>query len=288
MNYKTPLISIIIPIFNRADLIGETLDSVRAQTYMHWECIVIDDNSSDYILELMEFYTEKDSRIQFHKRPARKNKGAASCRNYGLGIAMGEYVQFLDSDDILHSMKLEQQIGAIKGKLEQTVLTCKWGYFSANSDYFSKLKRKQKVYRNFKNPIRLLYYFGKNKEFLPIHSYLIPSEVIKKSGLWNEQLANNDDAEFMTRVLINTREIKFVPDAYVFYRAEGQNLLSGFKTKKNVESAICSLKLIQKHLEKNYPRTSKKYVSQSKSHIILKIENNFPNLLQEYADFLNP
>jgi len=286
LNNRTSLISIIVPIFNRADLIAETLDSVLNQTHVHWECLVIDDGSSDYITELMGFYTEKDSRILFFKRPAEKNKGAAACRNLGLEKATGEFVQFLDSDDILHPEKLEHQIRVVKNKERDIILTCKWGYFSTNSDYFEKLKKEQKVYRNFKKPLRLLYYFGKYKEFLPIHTYLIPLKLIKISGSWNEQLSNNDDAEFMTRILINTQNIKFVSESYVFYRAEGQNVLSAFSTKENAESAINSLKLIRLHLEKNHPRTCTKYVSHLQRHILRKIQNDFPTLVQNHIRFL--
>ena len=80
---NNPLVSIIIPTYNRAHFIGETLESVLAQTYHNWECIVIDDGSTDYTDELMEFYCEKDSRIQYYHRPSHKPKGANACRNYG-------------------------------------------------------------------------------------------------------------------------------------------------------------------------------------------------------------
>lgn len=96
-----PLISIIIPTYNRAHLIGETLDSVIAQTYENWECIVVDDGSSDYTTELMEYYCEKDDRIQFYQRPIYKEKGANACRNSGLTLCQGDFIMFLDSDDVL-------------------------------------------------------------------------------------------------------------------------------------------------------------------------------------------
>ena len=77
------LISIIIPTYNRSHLLGETLDSVLIQTYRNWECIVVDDGSTDYTPELMEFYIRKDSRFSFYRRPEEKAKGANACRNYG-------------------------------------------------------------------------------------------------------------------------------------------------------------------------------------------------------------
>lgn len=98
---NTPLISIIIPTYNRAHLIGETLDSIIIQTYSNLECIVVDDGSYDYTEELMEFYSQKDPRIQFHHRPESRKKGANACRNYGFKISKGDYINWFDSDDLM-------------------------------------------------------------------------------------------------------------------------------------------------------------------------------------------
>lgn len=95
------LVSIIIPTYNRAHLLGETLNSVMAQTYRNWECIVVDDGSTDHTNELLEFYNKKDSRIQYHHRPKSYPKGANPFRNYGFKLSHGEYVQWFDSDDII-------------------------------------------------------------------------------------------------------------------------------------------------------------------------------------------
>ncbi|RXG24895.1 glycosyltransferase family 2 protein [Leeuwenhoekiella aequorea] len=102
MDYnQKPLVSILIPTYNRAHLIGETLDSVLAQTYENWECIVVDDGSTDSTAELLASYVQKDARFQYHQRPSNRLKGASSCRNFGAEKADGEYFIFLDSDDHL-------------------------------------------------------------------------------------------------------------------------------------------------------------------------------------------
>lgn len=101
------LVSIIIPTYNRAHLISETLDSIIAQKYTNWECIIVDDGSIDNTNELIVGYCEKDKRIQYHQRPINRPKGANACRNYGFELSKGEYIKWFDSDDIMLPEHLE-------------------------------------------------------------------------------------------------------------------------------------------------------------------------------------
>ncbi len=97
----TPLVSIIIPTFNRANIISETLDSVLGQTYENWECIVVDDGSTDTSKALLKTYVDKDARFQFHQRPNSHLAGGNGARNYGFSKSCGDYIQWFDSDDIM-------------------------------------------------------------------------------------------------------------------------------------------------------------------------------------------
>ena len=103
------LISVIIPCYNRADLISETLDSVLCQTYRNWECIVVDDGSGDGTREVVDRYVSVDSRFRLIRRD-RLPAGAPTCRNIGIEYATGYYLLFLDSDDILAVSCLETRI----------------------------------------------------------------------------------------------------------------------------------------------------------------------------------
>ncbi|MCB0747424.1 MAG: glycosyltransferase family 2 protein [Ignavibacteriae bacterium] len=116
MSYQSPLVSIIIPTFNRVHLIGETLDSILAQTYTNWECIVVDDNSTDDTETLVKGYQSKDSRIQYHKRPSNRLKGANACRNYGFELSQGAYVNWFDSDDLMVNTRLETAVNILENK----------------------------------------------------------------------------------------------------------------------------------------------------------------------------
>src|SRR5690554_5115415 len=125
MTDQNPLVSIIIPTYNRAHLIGETLDSVLAQTYQNWECIVVDDGSTDDTDEVMAEYMAKDSRFQYHHRPKDRLPGGNAARNYGFEVSKGEYVNWLDSDDQIAPSKIEKQISLLKENNSANVCFCR-------------------------------------------------------------------------------------------------------------------------------------------------------------------
>lgn len=106
------LVSIITPTYNCATFIGETIESVQAQTYQNWEMIIVDDCSTDNTREIVERYTEKDNRIKYFC--LQNNSGAAIARTKSMELANGEYMAFLDSDDIWMKDKLEKQISFMR------------------------------------------------------------------------------------------------------------------------------------------------------------------------------
>lgn len=101
------LISIIIPVFNRDTLLAYTLDSISKQTYTNWECILVDDGSTDDSFILMQEYQNRDVRFKAFKRPNSIAKGANPCRNYGFTKSSGFYIKWFDSDDIMLPNHLE-------------------------------------------------------------------------------------------------------------------------------------------------------------------------------------
>ncbi len=106
-------VSIIIPNYNRAQFIAETLESVLNQTAPNWECIIVDDGSTDNSIDIIKEFTRKDKRFKLYKRD-RQPKGAPVCRNIGVEKSSGEYLIFLDTDDILAPYCVEQRLKAIK------------------------------------------------------------------------------------------------------------------------------------------------------------------------------
>lgn len=104
------MISIIIPTFNRAHVILETIDSIKKQSYANWECIIVDDGSTDNTLSLLEEELKDDDRFVITTRPTDRKKGPSACRNYGFSISKGDFIQFFDSDDIMHPNHLLYKI----------------------------------------------------------------------------------------------------------------------------------------------------------------------------------
>lgn len=105
-----PLVSIIIPCYNQDKYLAETLESVSGQTYPNWECIIVDDGSVDDSAIIAGEFAKKDPRfIYVHK----KNGGVSSTRNLGIEVAKGQYIQFLDSDDLLDRRKIELSLSEL-------------------------------------------------------------------------------------------------------------------------------------------------------------------------------
>ncbi|MEO5365882.1 MAG: glycosyltransferase family 2 protein [Magnetococcus sp. WYHC-3] len=110
-----PVVSILTPNFNGSGLIHETLDSLLAQDYPHWECVVVDDGSSDASPAQVEAYAARDSRIRLLRRQ-RQPKGACACRNIGLDHSSGPLVMFLDNDDLLEPFALGQRAATLEAR----------------------------------------------------------------------------------------------------------------------------------------------------------------------------
>lgn len=238
-----PLVSIIIPTYNRSHYLGETLDSVRKQTYHHWECIVVDDGSKDATEELMEFYCEQDRRITYYKRSEHFLKGANGCRNYGFELSKGKYIQYLDSDDLLSQTKIEEQVKLLSGS-DNALATAKWGVFrNRDRDLYENLKS----YRNFDNARDFLRATYRSYGYFPPHAYLINRTVIERAGGWNEHLKINQDGEFMTRIICNTNNFYYSKNSFVLYRASRDDSTSVI-TKKNIFDHYHCMKLIESYL----------------------------------------
>ena len=277
--HKQPLVSIIIPTFNRAHLIGETLDSVLAQSYHNWECIIVDDGSTDKTDEVVGEYVKKDARFKYYHRPDEHLPGGNGARNYGFKKSLGEFVNWLDSDDLFSANKIEKQVKLLINRPE-SISTCKWAKFNASSNF--KLKDLL-IFKDYKCAQNIFNDYGKYG-FFPSHSFLIHRKLLKKSGLWNEHLKINQDGEFFCRVLINSKSIYFSQNSYVLYRTTDDNKTSHYSSYLKAEHAIISWKMIENH-SSLANINSEIYVENAKFYLYQKLKNEYDDLISKNSCF---
>lgn len=148
----SPLVSIIIPCYNQGEYLNETLKSVYLQTYENWECIIVNDGSTDNTEEIAKSWEAKDSRFKYYLK---KNSGVSSTRNFAISKAVGKYLQFLDSDDLLEIRKIELSINEINkasGEKPEIIIT-NFKMISSDSKQilpaFCELNEKSFTFDNF-------------------------------------------------------------------------------------------------------------------------------------------
>ncbi|MBZ4041950.1 glycosyltransferase family 2 protein [Flavobacterium hibisci] len=215
-----PLISIIIPIYNRANLIEETLDSIVAQTYQNWECIIVDDGSTDNTFEIVNNYIKKDSRFQIHNRPIDKLPGGNAARNYGFELSRGEFINWFDSDDIMFPDKIERKVNLIL-KNEYDFVVCKGAIFES-------LPMIEAIPwpLHLEGNVLLNHILGKIS-FVTNGPLFKKDFLLKNKPLFNEKLTVRQEWEFFNRLLIESPKIAVCNDPLYFFRT----LNSGIRNK---------------------------------------------------------
>lgn len=192
------LISIIIPCYNQVAFLPETLQSVLDQSYEHWECIIVNDGSLDNTEEVALEWCQKDSRFNYLKK---ENGGLSSARNAGLKIAKGEYIQFLDSDDILEKDKLLQQSSFFQTNID--IIVSGYRYFES-SEGISKLRifgrygaLPENVITSNDN-VDVIHLFNRRNPFV-VCAPLYKKSVFDRVGNFDEQLNAYEDWDFHLR-----------------------------------------------------------------------------------------
>jgi len=185
------IVSIITPCYNSAPFIAETIESVLAQTYTNWEMLIVDDYSTDGSYEITLQYAEKDQRIKVYRMT--QNSGAAVCRNKAIELSQGEYLAFLDSDDLWLPEKLAKQIAFMR-LTGCDFCFCKYRHIDENgrslgitAKVLSELSYKKMLYHDFTGCLTVVYAQDKNKKiYIPpvgnsIEDYTLFMEVLKQS-----------------------------------------------------------------------------------------------------------
>jgi glycosyltransferase involved in cell wall biosynthesis len=183
---SNPLVSIITIFWNAQTYIQEAIDSAIAQTYDHWELLLIDDGSSDRSTEIAQHYREKyPEKIRYLDHPDHQNLGMSAARNLGIRSAKGKYLSFLDADDLWLPNKLEQQVSILESQPETAFLCspAQWWYSwkdseNNQSDFVQQLDVSPNT---IVQPPTLLLQFLQN-EWASLCDLLVRREVVEQIG----------------------------------------------------------------------------------------------------------
>jgi glycosyltransferase involved in cell wall biosynthesis len=234
MNHEMPmssLVSILIPAHNCQSWIAETIQSALSQTWSRKEIIVVDDGSTDGTLEIARGFE-----CQILKVVHQDNSGASSARNRALRECQGDYIQWLDSDDVLGPEKIERQLMSEGGHREPgTLYSCPWAKFYYR---ISKAKPEQTPLWQDLGAVDWLNLHVGSSWWMPPTVWLVSRELTDKAGPWDERLTLDDDGEYSCRLVSRSLSVRFVRDAQIYYRMANQSSLSRSWSRKAWESLV--------------------------------------------------
>lgn len=247
-NMYFPLVSVIIPLYNSEKHIAETLRSIDAQSYAHIEVIIVDDGSTDRSYEIA--LAAKNDRSILLKQT---NKGASAARNTALELAKGDFIQFIDADDLLSTNKIEEQVKALRNHPNKIAM-CSTVHFHDGQLHTDEQPStyEESFLFNDDDPvhflINLLGGFSQYGSMIPVHAWLVPKQLIERAGKWNENLSMDDDGEFFCRVMLHADGM-IKTDGLCYYRRSAVNTsLSSQTNLKSYESMLNAYILKKRHI----------------------------------------
>ena len=267
-----PKISIIMPIYNSENFIKESLNSLINQTFKNFELICVNDGSTDNTLNILREYEKKDERIKIINQD---NMGAGIARNVGMKNAKGDYLMFLDSDDIFEQKMLEELfITFITNNVD--IVICNSINFNSENKLFTKnyLISNKKINKTFSS-------FDIKKDFFNLFIWWPWDKIFKKKFIENlginfQNLKSTNDLFFIASSVIIAKNISFIDKIFINHRVGNKNSIenSRYKTWENFYYALKSLKKFLK--EKNlYKRFKQDFINYVASFSIWNLETIF-------------
>lgn len=229
---NTPLVSVIVPCYNQAEYLSEALESVFNQTYQNWECIIVNDGSTDYTENVAKEWCEKDKRFIYLKK---ENGGLSSARNAGIKAVVGEWIQFLDSDDILPTDRFTHVIDRLDSYNDPKFIITSFNLLENNicSPAYCTLNP-----NNFN--IRDIILKWDIEFSIPIHCGLFKKELFN-SFTFNEDLKAKEDWLMWIYIFKNPINYLFLPVPLAFYRFHKTNMTKDIANMQNNTIKACRL-----------------------------------------------
>jgi glycosyltransferase involved in cell wall biosynthesis len=214
-----PLVSILIPTYNAQDWISDTIESALAQSWPRKEIVVVDDGSKDNTLEVLRRYESKDVCVV-----TQENQGAAGARNTAFAYCQGDYIQWLDADDLLGADKIRRQMEfADRSSDARLLLSSAWAHFMYRPK--AAAFKQTQLWQDLP-PVDWMLTKWSHNLHMQTATWLVSRQLTEAGGPWNTKLLGDDDGEYFSRVVLNSHSVKFVREARVYYRVVGTNRLS--------------------------------------------------------------
>jgi glycosyltransferase involved in cell wall biosynthesis len=231
-----PLVSILIPAFNAEPFVAATIRSALAQTWPRKEIIVVDDGSSDQTLAIAQQFVSPALAVV-----SQPHLGAAAARNKALSLCVGDYIQWLDADDLLAPDKIAKQLEAVGGSDDRrTLLSSAWGHFRYRP-HKAKLVPTA-LWSDLSPADWLVRKLGQNL-YMQNATWLVSRELTEAAGPWDIRLSVDDDGEYFCRVILASDGIRFLLDARAFYRRSPGSLSYIGDSSRKMESQFLSMQM---------------------------------------------
>ncbi|MCJ7934334.1 MAG: glycosyltransferase [Chryseobacterium sp.] len=229
-----PKISVIVPCYNQAIYLDECLKSVMNQAHINWECIIVNDGSTDNTEEVAKKWAEKDSRFHYIYK---KNGGLSSARNAGLEKASGEYIQFLDSDDMIHPEKFSE---SLSHGTTYPLMVSQFTIYK-NQTHYPGYNRVEQNFLTFEGIV-----FGWDLKFsIPIHCALISSKLLE-GFLFDTTLTSCEDWLMWIYITKDNPKALIVDEPLAHYRKEDNHSTMSSDLYKILHQRIKILPMLKK------------------------------------------
>lgn len=234
------IMSVIVPVYNHEDYLETALKSVQAQSVGDWECVIVDDDSTDASAEIAKRFVRQDGRFRYIYQ---QNQGVSGARNTGLSAAKGRYIQFLDSDDVLEKDKWKLQLEWLLQQKQPALSYCDYYRFEG-----SPVSGRKPVWITPKlsitQPLRDLILKWETEISIAISCFLFDAWFFKEKGIcFDETLPNHVDWDCWIQIFMLKPQINYVDAKLVGYRLQPKGLTRDFKRMR--EGFV---KAIEKHL----------------------------------------
>jgi glycosyltransferase involved in cell wall biosynthesis len=236
-----PLVSILIPAYNAGPWIGDTIKSALNQTWPRKEIIIVDDGSRDDTIAIARRFASKDVTVI-----SQENQGASAARNKALQLCQGNYIQWLDADDLLAPDKIQRQIAVTKeSQSKLRLISCEWGYFMYRP---KKAKFVPSSLWCDLSPLEWLLRKWEENLHMQTATWLASRELTSAAGPWDTRLLVDNDGEYFFRIVRSSDGVQFVPGAKVFYRVCPNSVSYIGRSDKKIDAKLLGTKLQIRYL----------------------------------------